>query len=61
MTGKDGGQRRSVGWGGRGGCRQGEDGIMTGLSPPNGVCEGGEQSREREGEGGGGGRPKLVE
>lgn len=30
---------------------KGEDGIMTGLSPPNGVCEGGsraEKGREKE-------------
>lgn len=46
MIGKDVGQRRRVGWG-RGVCRQGEDGIMTGLSPLNRVCEGGEE-KERE-------------
>lgn len=27
--------------------RQGEDGIMTGLSPPNGVWEGGAEQRRR--------------
>lgn len=43
-------------------CRQGEDGIMTGLSPPNRVGEGGGERKEggveREEEEG---RPKLVE
>lgn len=35
-------------WGGVGGvCRQGVDGIMTGLSPLNGVCEGGEEKSRR--------------
>lgn len=37
-----------------GGCRRGEDCIMTGLSLPNGVWEGGSRG------GGGGGRTKLV-
>lgn len=27
-------------------CRQGEDGIMTGLSAPNAVCGGGEEAEE---------------
>lgn len=44
MIGKDVEQHRSVGWG-RGVCRQGEDGIMTGLSPLNRVCEGGKEKR----------------